>query len=107
MDPSSFSVGRVRRRAGLSLRALATAAGTSHSTLAAYETGRVAPSLTTFARIVDAAGFIATLSLERRVAPDDERGRELIEVLRLAEQFPARHHRELDAPIFGLRRDDR
>lgn len=46
------------------MRALARRAGTSHSTLAAYEAGRKAPSLATLERIVKAAGF--ELSVEAR-----------------------------------------
>lgn len=47
----------VRRRAGLSLRALAAAAGTSAPTLHAYEHGTKEPSLSVARRIVRAAGF--------------------------------------------------
>lgn len=40
-----------RREAGLTLRQLATLAGTSESRLSAYETGRVAPTTTVLGRI--------------------------------------------------------
>jgi transcriptional regulator with XRE-family HTH domain len=88
-------------RADLSLRSLARRAGTSHSTLAAYEAGRVTPSVDTFARIVRAAGFTVVPELVPAVAPDDERARELLDVLELAAQFPARHGTDLDYPPFG------
>ena len=75
--------------AGLTLRQLAAAAHTSHSTLAAYETGAKCPSVETLNRIVEAAGF----RLEGRLAPHAEsfdreaRGRELADVLELADAF--------------------
>ncbi len=94
---------RARARSGLSLRLLAERAGTSHSTLSAYESGAKVPSVVTLERILRAAGFALDLSLEPRVGgPDpDARGRELVEVLELAAMFPARHDQQLRAPIFG------
>jgi transcriptional regulator with XRE-family HTH domain len=82
-----------RLGAGLTLRQLAAAAHTSHSTLAAYETGAKCPTVETLNRIVEAAGF----RLEGRLCPAaerfdrDARGRELADVLELAEALtPAR-----------------
>jgi transcriptional regulator with XRE-family HTH domain len=100
VDASSI-LRRARLRAGLSLRELAARAETSHSALAAYEAARVTPNVETFDRVLSAAGFSASLSLTTRVAPDAARGRELVEVLVLAEQFPARHRRSLELPVFG------
>jgi transcriptional regulator with XRE-family HTH domain len=96
---------QARREAGLSLRALADRAGTSHSTLVAYEAGRKTPSIPTLERLLRAAGFDLTVELRRSVGrPDREaKGRELAEVLALAEQFPARHARRLAYPVFGRR----
>ncbi len=94
-----------RQRSGLTLRALARRAGTSHSTLAAYEAGRVSPSVDTLDRIVGAAGLALDTTFERRHTgggPNEaDRGDELTDVLELAAQFPARASRHLDAPIFG------
>ena len=92
-----------RRRSGLSLRELARRAGTSHATISAYESGRVVPAVDTLDRIVRAAGFSIAADLERRVDPSDDgaRGRELVEVLELAAQFPARHAPTLEMPVFG------
>jgi transcriptional regulator with XRE-family HTH domain len=92
-----------RRRAGLTLRALAGTAATSHPTLAAYEADRVTPSAATLARILRAAGFDLVVELRPSVGGVDpaDRGRELAEVLELAGQFPARHAPRLDAPVFG------
>jgi len=86
-----------RNRAGLSLRELGRLAGTSHSTLSAYESGDKVPTVGTLARIVRAAGFALDLELSPvAVVPDRAaRGRELVEVLELAERFPARHRRRL------------
>jgi len=91
-----------RRRSGLSLRVLARRAGTSHSTLAAYESGRVTPTVDTLDRIVRAAGFTIASGLTPGVAPEADRAEELLAVLELAEQFPARHA-DGDLPIFGAR----
>ena len=100
MDAATL-VRRARHRSGLSLRALAERAGTSHSTLAAYEAGRVAPTVDTLERILAAAGFTATVTLAPRVAPDRERGRELRDALELAAQFPARHAASIEYPVFA------
>jgi transcriptional regulator with XRE-family HTH domain len=93
-----------RRRAGLSLRQLAERARTSHSTLAAYEQARTTPNVDTLDRILTACGFRVAVTLEPRpaeVATDPAaRGRELVEVLELAELFPARHSATLVAPRF-------
>lgn len=104
MDTSAL-LRRARRDAGLSLRALAQRAGTSHSTLAAYEAGRKTPSISTLERLLRAAGFELTVELHRGAGGRDReaRGRELIEVLTLAEQFPARHARTLPYPVFSRR----
>jgi transcriptional regulator with XRE-family HTH domain len=93
---------RARFRARLTLRELATRAGTSHSTLAAYEQGRKVPSAGTLARIVRAAGYELTVELAPAVGGPDRaaRGRELATVLELAEQFPARHAPMLEFPVF-------
>jgi transcriptional regulator with XRE-family HTH domain len=92
-----------RRRASLSLRQLARRAGTSHSTLSAYESGDKVPTVATLARIVRAAGFALDLELLPLAGgPDPEaRGRELVEVLELAGQFPARHEALLSSARFG------
>jgi transcriptional regulator with XRE-family HTH domain len=100
---ASILIQRARSRSGLSLRELARRAGTSHSTLSAYETGRKIPTVETLDRVVRAAGFAAAVDLEPDVGGPDRgaRGRELIEVLDLAAMFPARHARTLDFPRFG------
>ncbi len=92
-----------RNRAGLSLRQLGRAAGTSHSTLSAYESGDKVPTVATLVRIVRAAGFALELDLSpAAVLPDRAaRGRELVEVLELADRFPARHESALRRPRFG------
>ena len=89
--------------AGLTLRALAERAGTSHSTLAAYEQGRKVPNVATLDRIVRAAGFATDVTLSRRVDDGDRqaRGQELIDVLEPAAMFPARHSPTITFPPFG------
>jgi len=92
-----------RRVSGLSLRKLAEAAGTSHATLSAYEHGHKIPTVATLGRILTAAGFGVDVVLAPRVPGVDReaRGTELVEALRLAAQFPARHERDLTFPQFG------
>jgi len=103
MDGGNWLCETARRQSKLSLRALATRAGTSHATLSAYENGRVDPTTKVLSRIIGATGY----SLEATLLgiPSDiegmSRGKELIAVLELAEQFPARHASELEFPLFS------
>ena len=94
-----------RSRAGLTLRELGERAQTSHSTLSAYESGRTTPNVDTLDRVLRAAGFAADVDLQPRIGSgrDDRvaRGQELIDVLALAEMFPARHARTLAFPRFS------
>jgi hypothetical protein len=91
-----------RRQAGLTLRELAERADTSHATLAAYEAGRKVPSVATLDRILRAAGYETDVHLTPSLGGPAraDRGRELEEVLAVAEQFPARHAQRLQFPIF-------
>jgi len=85
---------RARRRAGLSQRALAARAETSHATLAAYETGAKVPRVDTLDRILQAAGYVPDVELRARAdaspADREAKGRELLAVLELAAGFPIR-----------------
>lgn len=84
--------------AGLSQRELARSAGTSQSTLSAYESGRKQPSAATLDRLLVACGD------ELVVKPATERdrlvraGRHLAEAIELAEALPYRPKRELAFP---------
>ena len=102
MDASRILL-QARARSGLSLRQLAARAHTSHSTLAAYESGRKIPTAATLTRIVKAAGFAldATLAPRIRCHGEISRSDELLAVLELAASFPARHSPTLGYPIFG------
>lgn len=103
---ASDTIRHARRRAGLSLRELADRAGTSHPTLAAYEGGRKVPRVDTLDRILRAAGFATDIELRSRAdGPGDRasKGHELLEVLDLADRFPARPSRRLLYPAFGRR----
>ena len=93
-------VSRARAAAGLSLRQLAQRAGTSHATILAYEKGAKTPGAATFLRLLEACGFAVDIRLDRRIRSRDglERGDELEQVLRLAEQFPVRVPRTLTYP---------
>ena len=92
-----------RLKAQLTLRELAARASTSHSTLAAYEQGRKAPGVDVYIRILNACGVdLSLVSSPRLYFPEPgERGKELEEVLNLAEQFPARHKPHIQYPRFG------
>ena len=94
---------RARRRARLTQRQLAARAGTSHSTLAAYEAGHKVPTVSTLARIVAAAGFELRAELRRRgpFADRRARGEELVEVLDLADALPAVHGDGRGGPVVG------
>ena len=92
-----------RTKAGLTLRELARRAGTSHSTLLAYEHAKKVPTTTTFFRVIEACGNAVDLDIQPRVRERDgiPRGEELAAVLHLAEQFPHRASRHLGLPRFG------
>jgi transcriptional regulator with XRE-family HTH domain len=82
-----------RGRSGLTIRQLARRARTSHSAIAAYESGAKSPNSETLGRLVRACGFEFELRL-RAIAPFEnraQRGRELVEVLDLAGEFPSEH----------------
>lgn len=102
-DRTATLIRATRLRVGLSLRELARRAGTSHSTLLAYEQGRKIPSTHTFFRILEACGFEVDIDLQPRVREYDgiPRGDELAAVLRLAGQFPSRVSRRLELQRFG------
>ena len=101
---SALLLRRARAQAGLSQRALAERAGTSHATLAAYETGAKVPRVDTLDRILRAAGYQPDVELRPR--PDattserEAKGRELREALELAAAFPLRRQaRRLPPPV--------
>ena len=100
---SAGALSSARRRARWSLRHLADAAATSHSTISAYEQDRVDPTVGTLARIVQAAGYELEVTLVATTPDHAHRAQELLDVLELAEQFPSRHSRALTFPRFGHR----
>jgi len=89
-----------RSQAGISRRQLARLAGTSPSTLSAYEEGRSIPSVVTLQRILTAAGFRVDASL---VAVDEaehrRRGEALASLLDLADAYPRPARQELAFPL--------
>lgn len=87
---------------GRTLRDIAARAGTSHPTLIAYRKGRKTPSASNLLKLVEACGYSADIQLRPRIREANglARGEELAAVLRLAEQFPARHQETLSGPIF-------
>ncbi|MGK2928429.1 MAG: helix-turn-helix domain-containing protein [Acidimicrobiales bacterium] len=101
---AALTLRHARLTAGLTLRELAERSGTSHATIAAYESARVVPRVETLDRVLRAAGYDAGITLRRRPdatpAEREAKGRELLEVLDLAGRFPARHARNLRHPRF-------
>lgn len=97
---ASVLIRTARHRAGLTIRDLAALSGTSHSAIAAYESGAKEPRVSTLDRVMRAAGYAIEPSLERRVDPGSDRGSELAAVLDLAAQFPARHSPRMVCPPF-------
>lgn len=96
-----------RERASLSQRALAARAGTSQSTLSAYETGRKRPSLAVLERILATTGTELTIvdAPGRRSPADHERaGRHLAKVIALAEALPFRRAEPLHYPRLPVAR---
>jgi transcriptional regulator with XRE-family HTH domain len=93
---------RARNSAGLSLRKLAKRAETSHATVLAYEQGTKTPNAATFLRLLEACGYGVDIHLTRRIRARNglDRGEELEQVLRLAEQFPVRVPRKMTYPPF-------
>lgn len=100
-DTIACQLQQARQAAGLSLRELAARAGTSHATLLTYEQGKKMPTVTTFLRILEAAGYAVDIQLSKRIREKDgiPRGEELEAVLRLAEQFPATVSKRMDFPV--------
>lgn len=98
-----YLIRQARKDAGLTLRQLSKRAGTSHSTISAYESGTKVPGADVLLRLLNAAGMDLAAVTAPRLATEDlaARGEELRAVLELAEYFPARHHQTLSYPIFG------
>lgn len=67
-----------RRRAGLSQRALAHAAGVPQSTVARIETGQLAPRVDTLERVLRAAGQTLTFEPTAGIGVDRSQIRELL-----------------------------
>src|SRR2546427_11697912 len=89
MDVASL-LARARHRSGLTIRQLACRAGTSHSAVAAYESGAKAPNTSTLDRLVRACGFEIESRL-RPLSPFEDRarrGRDPAAGPHLARRFP-------------------
>lgn len=67
-----------RRRAGMTQRALAHAAGVPQSTVARIETGKLAPRVDTLDRILRAAGHGLTVEPRPGIGVDRSQMRELL-----------------------------
>ncbi len=94
-------IAEVRKESGLSLRATAIVAETSHSTLSAYEQRRVDPSAGVINRVANSLGFDLDCRVSGRVRSSGglDRGKELELVLDLADEFPKKAPANLDGPV--------
>jgi hypothetical protein len=99
VDPSSL-IKEARSRAGLTQARLASAAGTSQPTLAAYESGAKSPSVRTLDRIVRACG--ASLDVRLHPAPV-ARGQLLADLRHHADEIrrAARKRKVRNVRVFG------
>ena len=99
---AAYVINEARTRSGHSLREIARRAGTSHATIIAYLKGDKIPSTQTMLRLVDACDLALDFTLRPRIRTRHgmARGEELVQVLRLAEQFPHRRAKQLRYPKF-------
>lgn len=103
MDTAA-ALAQARAAAGLTQAGLAARAGTSQATVCAYELGTKRPSIETFERLLDAMGQrLEVVAGARSVREPSRRelaraGRQLVEVIALAEMLSVRHERELRFP---------
>jgi transcriptional regulator with XRE-family HTH domain len=98
MDPATL-IALCRRRAGLSQRELAARARTSAAAVCQYERGERVPRVDTLRRLVAATGTALTLEAPP-VLPMDlaAKGRDLAQVLDLADLLPKRYEPDLAYP---------
>ena len=96
---------QARCGAALSSRDLAKRAATSHPAILAYEKAKKTPGTATFLRLVEACGYDIAIRPSPRIRSRDglDRGEELEQVLRLAEQFPVRASTRLAYPRWPQR----
>jgi transcriptional regulator with XRE-family HTH domain len=72
-----------RERAGLTQQQLAERSGIAQSTISAYESGKREPGVDALGRLLRAAGY--ELTFRRRMPSPEEAGRQLYNVLELAD----------------------
>ncbi len=98
MDAASL-ITSARRRAGLTGRELARRAGTSATTLSAYEHGRVDPSVATLRRIIRACGFEPEIRLSK-VVIDEQRTQQIEDLLEFTDRVGGRRSFYMVAPVW-------
>ncbi len=98
MDAASI-ISAVKRRTGLTGKELASRAGTSASTLSAYERGVVVPSVATLDRIIRSSGLVAFVELLE--SPSNRTPNSTIEeLLAFVDHAPSTRSAELIAPVW-------
>lgn len=93
---------QARLRAGATQAELGRRVGITPSVISAYENGTREPKSGILFEILSALG-VDSLAVVSRDGPgrDAQRAAELMEVLELAAQFPARHSPTMTYPIFA------
>ena len=71
------AVRMLRGLTGLTQAQLASAAGTSQPTIAAYESGRKSPRLTTLRRLAEAGGLEMALTFQTQLTREERRSLQL------------------------------
>jgi transcriptional regulator with XRE-family HTH domain len=99
MDTASI-IATVKRRTGLTGKELAARAGTSASTLSAYERGLVVPSVATLDRIIRSSGLVAFVELLE--SPSARVPNTTIEeLLTFVDQAPSMPNEKLVGPVWS------
>lgn len=103
MDPSVRILREARRTAGFSQRELAARARTSGPTVAAYESGRIEPRLSTLRRLLRAAGQRLLVETAPLVPLTREERRSLLLHEAIAEELLARPQESIERARNNLR----
>lgn len=93
-------VREARHRRGLSQRALAAAAGVSHTVVARIESGRTQPTLPTLYKLLAGAGFAPEIDLVNVTRPSELLARHKFAVMKLAARYGVS-----DIKVFGSAAD--
>lgn len=91
-----------RQRRGLSQRALAKAAGVSHTSVARIEAGRTQPTLGTLATLLAGAGYKPEVRLVNTARPSELLSQHKHDLMTLARQYGVRSIKVFGSVALGL-----